>query len=45
MTEDIKKLEKSKRKLSIIDHNDKMAAKKMGGLIRISFTTMNTGSI
>ena len=37
MTEDIKKLEKSKRKLSIIDHNDKMASEKNGWVNKNQF--------
>lgn len=37
MTEDIKKSEKSKRKLSIIDHNDKMASEKNGWVNKNQF--------
>ena len=37
MTEDIKKSEKSKRKLSIIDHNDKMASEKNGWVSKNQF--------
>ena len=37
MTEDIKKSEESKRKLSIIDHNDKMASEKNGWVNKNQF--------